>query len=208
MRPPLYLIKASLFIAIIACFIAVTDKLVSSNQLSTPIQQKSPKQSSISIDGSKDPAAIPDHVAYAILFRILSNRETAAAQKASLAYLAHINSDKSMCSDRSNGLSDNDKSILLDAANNFRSQVKLLDEQARAVKLNHPNLNIKAISLLNDLQSKKDAIVTETIKSISTKLSAAGKEVVYVHLQKHIKPNIKIYNSAKKEPSKLTDAAP
>jgi hypothetical protein len=59
---------------------------VAANPTAAPQEQNSPDPPG-TIDGSKNPELIPDHVAYSILFRLLSDRNTDEEKARVRAYI-------------------------------------------------------------------------------------------------------------------------
>lgn len=155
------------------------------------------------IDGAKNPEKIPDSVAYTLLFRFISGRQTEAERNRISAYIRQIGIGKQHCKKcPSTGSGDTDIDSLVAAAEEFQKRVSLLDDQAARVTNNHltgtavtPNERLQ----LGELQNQKEAIVADIVASLQQRLSADGLAKVRQHINDRMKRKIKI--SADREQS-------
>jgi hypothetical protein len=152
------------------------------------------------INGAQHPEQIPDHVAYLAMFRMLSNRHTAAEQTAVKAYLRQMVGlgRQRNCQDcpSSTGNGDEDIDNFLAAAEEFYQRVSVLDREAAQIKnANWPNPGPAVMNQLAQLQVEKEAITKEIASSLRFRLSATGYERVSRHINEHVKLHTKLVPS-------------
>lgn len=171
------------------------------------------------IDGSRTPELIPDQVAYSLLFRFLSGRETAEAKGRARSYLA---TRVFGCKDCTCDAAASDPAArarieaLIAAAEEYGRQVTVLDAQAAHIRYEvpfeyhaaetatgtYPHLSVMSQpppppltpstkAQLAALQSQKEALVTQLIASLPGRLGAEGAAVVQKFMNEQFKRNVK-----------------
>ena len=144
------------------------------------------------INGAKNPELIPTHVAYSTMFRMLSNRRTAAERNSIRTYVRQIIGlgKQNQCHGcrPSTGVSDTDLDALLAAAEEFHQRVSVLDAQAKEIKdQTWPNPSPEVMARLTALQQEKEEIIAQIAASLPRRLSAGGVERVLRHVNEHVK---------------------
>lgn len=157
------------------------------------------------LDGSKNPDAIPDVVAYSLLFRFVSGRQ-GAELKVIRSYIRHMGLGRQssgrcplasepghQCSQPSVGVGDNDIEALLSVADDVRQHVNALDQRVKDIKDRtwpYPGNEVRLE--LAELQRQKEAIVTEAASSLQKKLSPGGLERLRKYVRQRVKKGTKI----------------
>ncbi len=134
------------------------------------------------INGKDNPSLIADTVAYDVFFRSLtfSPQESAAVQSR-LRALA----DKM-------GITVEEASAIRAAAEEFSQSVAALDVQAAEIKEKHlPNLTPGDASQLTGLQKQKEALITSTVASNSTRLGRQLADKLLLHIVGYVKPRVR-----------------
>jgi hypothetical protein len=148
------------------------------------------------IDGAKDPAKIPDHIAYSALFRMISNRQTAAEKNSIRGYVRQMGLGKQgNCPGcpPSVGIGDADIDAFIAAAEEFHQRVTVIDSEAATIKdSTWPNPPPDVMAHLAQLQQEKEAIATEIAASLSGRLSAEGMSRLINHMNEHVKRRVKL----------------
>lgn len=146
------------------------------------------------IDGAENPELIPDHVAYSLLFRLISRHHTPAENKSTRAYVRGMGLGKQNCKDcQSIGAGDEDINTLIAVADEFERRVGALDIQASELRErggSQPPPEIR--NQLMGLQKQHEALVAETIASLPTRLSPEAMERVAKHVSERMKRKMKI----------------
>jgi len=167
--------------------------------LQTPVSAaQQPADPPGTIDGSKNPELIPDKVAYSILFRFLSNRQSENEKDKVRAYLK-----QRLCANCSGILETSTSNLepstsnivnaLLAAAGQFRQQVSVLDNQVKSIKDQHwPNPSSDVMAQLKQLQDQKEALVLAAVASLQTRIDAEGRTRVQQFVHNNFKRKIKM----------------
>lgn len=147
------------------------------------------------IDGSRNPELIPDHVAYTLVFRLLSDRYTPEEQGRARSYLKMVFG----CLDCNNqtevsAASESHINSFLNVVAEFEQRVSVLDHRAQEIHDQHgqPNPPPDVLAELDILQRQKEAIVAELIASLPSRLGADGAERLHQHINNRVKPKTKI----------------
>ncbi|MCP9493878.1 MAG: hypothetical protein MSG64_05400 [Pyrinomonadaceae bacterium MAG19_C2-C3] len=202
------LIATLLFTVTISVIGAVLEATNSSNEpvTNTPIATSFVKEKADppgTIDGSKEPHKIPDHVPYLVLFRLIAYRPNEVEKDKMLDYLdQHVDLKKSKCKTCPKTEEDNDVDALLAAADEFKQRISVLDNQANAIKDQHwPDPSPEVMAQLTTLQQQKEALVMEIANSLQYRLSTKGKEKVSKHVKENMKRKMKLTLGPKTAPS-------
>jgi len=130
-------------------------------------------------------------VAYSILFRFLSNRQTENERNKVRAYLK-----QRLCANCSGTLETSTSNIvnaLLAAAGQFSQQVSVLDNQVKSIKDQHwPNPSSDVMAQLKQLQDQKEALILATVESLQTSIDAEGRTRVQQFVHNSFKRKIKM----------------
>ncbi len=152
------------------------------------------------IDGAKHPELIPDHVAYSLLFRLIANRKTDEEKGRIRAYIGEMGLGRPQCKtcpkvlaqDSGRG-TDADVDALIAAAEEYNQRVSVLDRQAKELKERGKAMSIPNVKgQLTALQKQKEALVTQIVNSLPSRLSAHGLEKVHRHINNRVKQKVKI----------------
>lgn len=173
--------------------------LIVSKSTTAPKPEK-PQDPPGTIDGLKTPEAIPDRVAYMLLFRLISNRQGENADRRVRSYVRQMGLGKQpqISCPPSNALEQNDYvtvgseeadiDVFIAAAELFKQRVSVLDNQAKEIKdRTWPNPSKEVTDQLTVLQRQKEAIADEIIASLPNRLSNGGKEVIARHINLRVK---------------------
>lgn len=131
------------------------------------------------IDGAVNPELIPDHVAYSLLFRLISSRETEEEQRQIKAYIRGIGLGESGNRDGT------DADVLIAMAEGFRQQVNVFDAEANdIVERHHPEHTIayEESRRLDQMRNQKVLFTDDIIARLPHRLSPEG----WAALQRHI----------------------
>lgn len=173
-----------------------------------PPQQGGPDASTV--DGSKTPELIPDHVAYSLLFRFLSERKSADEKERGRAYLKAM-FGCSHCGDhkeRPESLSNDQMEALLAAAQEFGRQVSELDKRALRIRYQIPpeqgDVDLSGLrgqqpplpdaaakAELARLQKEKEALTVRMAASLPARLGKDGAGKVQQFVRDVFKRKIK-----------------
>lgn len=151
------------------------------------------------IDGATHPELVPDRVAYSLLFRLISNRQTDEQKARIRGYIRQMGLGRQRCrncpsvSGTNDADDDTDIDAMVTVAEEFQQRVSMLDQQAKALKEQNkltriPNL----MAQLTHLQQQKDAIVDGLMNSLPSRLSANGAEKVRQHINERVKTRTKM----------------
>jgi 2',3'-cyclic-nucleotide 2'-phosphodiesterase (5'-nucleotidase family) len=169
--------------AVLAAAVVVSSIVAgkSKNIVSSP-QQKIIKQDPPgTISGAIDKNLIPDHAAYTIFLRFAAHQNQ-ANKPVVRSYF------------KFNGFGDADIAAILAVAEDFRQRVAVLDSEVRQIKdRNWPNPDPSVMAQLSQLQQQKEAIVSELVNSLPTRLSSQGQERMNHLIKDRIKAKMKIF---------------
>jgi hypothetical protein len=150
------------------------------------------------IDGEKAPDKIPDKVAYTLLLRFLANRKTEAEKNSARSYLRMIFGcdtcpDKSMTKEQRVAAHANIEKLLA-AAEDFDVQNRPFDDQAKKIRERAgSNRDLSVRTQLKNLQTKKEALVTQIMSSLPDRLGADGAERLHRFITEQFKRRVKIH---------------
>lgn len=134
------------------------------------------------IDGATNPEMIPDHVAYMLIFRTIATPQGTDFEKA-----------RSRAWAKFSGLDEGEAYKLIEAANEFVTQVKPLDQQAHEIKnRSWPNPDASVMAQLTALQARKEALVANIITSLPNRLGELTAEKLHQHVSDNLKRKMKI----------------
>lgn len=148
------------------------------------------------IDGAVMPELIPDTVAYTLLFRLLSDRNTEDERNRVRSYLRMA----LRCSDCPNQLEPEaqraSEEVLIDAVlrvvERFERRVGALDRQAEQIHAQNPHPDSAALARLNLLQQQKEAVIAELVASLPRRLGVDGAERMRRHVNERVKRRVRI----------------
>jgi hypothetical protein len=145
------------------------------------------------ITGAINPELIPDHVAYNLLFRLLSNRRTDVERGRIRAYIRQMAIGIPCCNqDPSLGTDEADIDALIAAAEEFRRRLGVLDSQANEIrKTEKGNPGDEARVRLKQLQKQKEQIVDEIVASLRMQVSKTGMARIESHIRERVKRRVK-----------------
>lgn len=135
------------------------------------------------IDGSVDPAAIPDRVAYPLLFGLIYRPQATdkANEQASSGLL------------RSAGLDDAAIAALRQAATDLRRETIPIEQQAIAIREREwPSPSPAAMAELRALQIQKNAVVEAAVAALPSKLGSGGFQQLSEYMNTKFKRGVKI----------------
>lgn len=159
-------------------------------------QGQTPQDLPGTINGAEHPELIPDHVAYAMLFRLIANREEESSQRSIRAYIRQIFrcEDCEKTPGQGKAQSNNpDIDALLAVAQEHHERIGVLDRQAATLKgRSWPDPAPEVMAKLTELQTQNDALSAALANSLSHRLSAKGMGSLRQHIVERVKPNIKI----------------
>jgi hypothetical protein len=190
--------KRIFFIVALLLFVLASVLVATSMKAGTPAHgagSPSTPQEGATVDGRKQPDKIPDHVAYAMLFRLIAKRNTEVEKNRVRAYVTMVlgcsTCNNPSAKDRSKKSEEADIDTLIAAATEFDQQVSQLDAQATSIQDSyHPShhpLSPEDGDQLKALKKRKRAIVNSIMASLPRRLSSEG----WVGLQRHIKEHMK-----------------
>jgi hypothetical protein len=152
------------------------------------------------INGKDNPELIPDHVAYAMLFRLIANRPEESAQRSIRSYVKQIFHCRD-CESRlhpgqavAEPAGDNpDIDALIATAEEHHRRITVLDNEAAKIKgRSWPEPAPEVMAKLTELQMGNEALTAEIAASLPTRLSAEGMQQLRNFIIEHVKPAIKI----------------
>jgi hypothetical protein len=151
------------------------------------------------INGAVNPEMIPDHVAYAMLFRMIANRPEESAKRSIRAYVKQIFgcdecSKESGLGGRIRVRPDNpDIDAFITVAEEHHRRVSVLDAQAENIKgRSWPDPNPEVMARLTELQGQNEALSAEMAASLPNRLSSIGMDKLRQYIVERVKPGIKI----------------
>jgi len=151
------------------------------------------------INGANNPELIPDHVAYSILFRLVSNDQSQEGRKRIRSYVRLMGLGDQAAHSCSGELQpvdpgkERDVDAFIAAADEFRRRVSALDQQAADIKKRHwPDLDGAPMARLTRLQQQKERLIAEIVASLPNRLSADGAARVRAYVGERMKRRIKM----------------
>lgn len=177
-------------------------------EISSPI---TPEQSE-TIDGSVTPELIPDVVAYRMLFRVITNRQTETEKNIARDYLRHAGlGNQKRKVDDVNGSPDADIDALMKVAEEFNTRISVLDHQARRIKDRNWHKpgppDSQTIAQLKQLHRQSETIVAEVVAFLPARLSSAGLLKLRQHINERVKRRIKIFPNSIPHDGVISSAA-
>lgn len=176
-------IVVALSTIILAAAIVVTSIVVGkSKNLASSSQQTSINQDPPgTINGALNKDLIPDQTAYSVFLRFAAH-QTQVNKQALRSYF------------KFNGFGDTDIDAMQIESEDFRQRIGVLDREVKQIKdKNWPSPNPSVMDKLNQLQQKKEAIVSEVISSLFVRLSPQGREQMNRLIKDRIKVRMKIF---------------
>lgn len=156
------------------------------------------------IDGAQNPEMIPDHIAYLMLFRLISNRPTAEDREGIRSYVRQMGLGKQDCTrcPTAGSTEDVDIEALLSAADDFYQRISIIDQQTTEIKdRTWPNPTPDTLTQLNQLQSQKETLVADVVSSLPSRLSAEAVNKIRSHINGHVKQRVKLFPEVTTPPS-------
>jgi hypothetical protein len=141
------------------------------------------------INGEVTPELIPDHVAYGLVFRLLSDRNTDEEKTRARSYLRMVFGCDD-CSERERLVSEKHINAFLAVAHAFEERVGVLDRRAQEIWQVNPSPEV--LAELNVLQQQKEIIVAELISSLPARLGPNGARRLHQHITDRVKRKTKI----------------
>jgi len=134
-------------------------------------------------DGASNPAAIPDRIAYEILFTSITTTPQAGEAERKIAQgLA-----------RKTGLDDAKAELLRQIGNDFRNRISVFDRQAMELKDRHwPKPSVAVMNQLDALQKQKEAVLDGMIYSLPGRLGAEEAQKLSQRIEE-IKKKVSVY---------------
>lgn len=137
------------------------------------------------IDGSHDPKAIPDRIAYSLMFRLISGAKDETQERYIQSYIGQM------------GIKDKEDIRILSAtAERFKQQVDELDARVSAIKKLESESRAQRLpetqQQLRQLRAQFDAAVEEAISSISDDMSKPGLDQLKRFMNLKFKAKVKL----------------
>jgi len=154
------------------------------------------------INGAKNPALIPDQVAFSLLFRVISGNQSAEAKRRIRHYVRQIGLGDQTCYACTGQKATKDKSkdreidAFIAAADEFQQRVGALDQQATEIKKRSWPPSPQAMAELTQLQQQKEEITREIVASLPRRLGAEGSNKVWKHVNERVKKKVRIRTNA------------
>lgn len=143
-------------------------------------------------DGAINPELIPDQMAYTLLFRMLADRNTADEKNAARTYL-RMAFGCGNCDEHQQHVAEKQIKSFFVVVKQFERRVGDLDRQAQRLHdLNGPNPSYDVLAQLNELESRKELIISELVDSLPYHLDEDGMAELDRHLNKRVKPKVKM----------------
>src|SRR5262245_22092683 len=135
------------------------------------------------IDGAQNPQAIPDHVAYGAVLRMLMPRQNSDFERRRALAWANIA-----------GLDEAAANELYAVATEFGRRITPVDRQIAEVKNRStwPDPDEQTKRQLNELNTQKEQIVIELMASLPTKMGASSVDKLRQHINEKVKRKIKV----------------
>ena len=153
------------------------------------------------IDGAKNPEKIPDHVAYAMVFRVIANRNQENEKQSIRAYINQLGLGAQKCMScskeaRKDG-ADPEIDAMIEAAQAYSQQVASLDMQAKAIKdATWRNPTAEARAELARLQKEKESLIKSLVVSLHKQLGPGASARLTEQINLRVKQRVQIKKSA------------
>jgi hypothetical protein len=162
-----------------------------------PVQPQQEQDAPGVIKGADNPDLIPDHMAFSVIFRLLSNAQTDVEKQRARAYLRRMGLGVQACKNCPTAATpearERDIDAFLNAASEFKQQVSVLDEQARDIRThNRSAITPSVMARLTKLQKQKEIIVWRIVASLPSRLTSDGITLLRQRVKEHVKRNIKV----------------
>lgn len=145
------------------------------------------------LNGEDNPDLIPDPIAFSLIFRLISDHQGETEQSHIRAYIRHLGLGRQDCKKCSSTSGEADIDALIEAANDFKQRVAVLDKQATELRSHSRERLPSAVKgELAHLQHRKDAIVAETIATLPKRLSVDGHQRLRESMEERIKSRVKM----------------
>lgn len=194
-------LTAVLLFTIVASTLAITT--ASSNTSKNPVVSKAPATTPLpqdptgTIDGATQPDMVPDRVAYSLLFRFLSGRNTEDEKNRARAYVRMIFGCKDCRTEKETpeqkAAAQAEVEAFLSIAADFEKHVSALDRQARETK--GPvgaKPDVEARKKLGQLKKQKDSFVDGLVASLPSRLGASAVAKLRRYMKEEFKQKVKI----------------
>ncbi|OLC99109.1 MAG: hypothetical protein AUH86_03155 [Acidobacteria bacterium 13_1_40CM_4_58_4] len=158
--------------------------LLSINTVSSISLAANQENSTITIVGRDNPAAIPDGTAYAALFGVLRHMPSETTDRYNRRVAATI---------AIIGLTSAEGGLLLEAAENFAIEVK--KHEARTTQVRQKQH--KSLDEVQRLQNERDALAMMVLAELRAKLSVEGGQRLASHVQSQVKPHMVLVRRTK-----------
>lgn len=187
----------------LSCLLVLTASVFRSNRSSAnsvranqPTRSESFQQGAV-IDGSQNPNAISDKLAYTLLFRFLSGRKTEADKNRARSYLKMVFGcdtcpNAAMSKQQRAGIHTKIEALLA-IAEQFERENHPFDDEAKSLRQN-AGLTRDSLtrSRLKGLQEKKEALVQKLIDTLPNQLGADGASVLHGFMLDQFKRKVRI----------------
>ena len=182
------LLVFGLIVAVSLIALVVSGSGKSSNPNSASVMKKVQKKDVKpdppgTIDGARHPQAIPDHAAYAVIFRMLMPQQNTDFEKRrALAWAYNAELDEAAANK------------LYEVVTEFARRIKPVDQQINEVKNRStwPDPDEQTKRRLTELNRQKEQIVIELTSSMPTKMGAAGETRLRRVINEKVKQRMKI----------------
>lgn len=148
------------------------------------------------IDGSKNPEKIPDHVAYSLLFRFLSGRHTDAEKKRARSYLKMVFGPAecfTLTGPPSPRMTAAQIDALITAAEEYAQRVNTFDRQSKQTRdADRERRRPETLAKLKQLQHQKSALIAEIVTTLPGRLGVDGADKLRQHINENFKRKVKI----------------
>lgn len=194
-------LAAVLLITIITSTLAITTASSDTSKnpvVATPPAIKPlPQDPTGTIDGSTQPDMIPDRVAYSLLFRFLSGRNTEDEKNRARSYVRLMfgcrDCGKQKETPEQKAAAQAEVEAFLSIASDFDKQVAVLDRQAREIKgPAGAKLDKEARTKLGHLKKQKDTLVDSLVASLPSRLGASGVAKLRRYMKEDFKQKVKM----------------
>ncbi|MGI8656716.1 MAG: hypothetical protein ACR2LC_16040 [Pyrinomonadaceae bacterium] len=187
-----------------------TSKVKTLTNTTKQAPQEQPADPEGVIDGATHPEKISDQLAYTLLFRFLSGRNTEAEKNRARSYLKYAlgcsNCGAKTAFPQPDSAGKGQIDALLSVAADFEQRVGAFDRLAKNIKDQHKfKLDENDRANLKALQKQKEAIVSELVDSLPTRLGTANAEKIRRHINEEIKPKVKISPALNSSPTAPTN---
>jgi hypothetical protein len=160
-----------------------------------------PEQKTELIDGAKNPEKIPDHVAYAMVFRVIAGRDQESEKQSVRAYINQLGLGAQKCmscpKEANKEAADPEIEAMFEAAQSYNQQVASLDMQAKAIKeATWRNPTAEARAELARLQKEKESLIKALVVSLHKRLGPGASARLSEQMNLRVKQRVQIKKSA------------